>query len=290
MECVGWMLTFKTSVLQICLWALLRMNCFHLNRAILFPKAASREVCQPQLFPSCPGSCWIASNVFQCVLEIPSSEHLESCFIHFQYPEAFIQFVVIYYLFQFFSLELTSHNWASNFWSETFVPRPCYSQLCPEVKIMVGNLTLMFRVGCVQMPAVMQMNSVILSQLQLLNLTELSVTFVGTMKIKMFPPSEVFEELPSEIIYVKWLAYCSSINGGYYCYYSCHQNHRVFLHYKVEWYLLPVCFPFDTHKWLQKRKIDVIKQGSDENASLPSSLSHKLPLESLYLERTPNSY
>lgn len=64
MEGVGWTLTFKASILQICLWVLLRMNCFHWAEPSHSEEQQAREVHQTQLFPSCLQNCWIASNIF----------------------------------------------------------------------------------------------------------------------------------------------------------------------------------------------------------------------------------
>lgn len=124
-EGVGWTVTCKTSILQVCLWAPLRMNYFHGAESFHSQEQWAREVHQPQLLPTCLQNCWIASNVFyffQCVLETPSSGHLESRWIYVQYPEALL--AILYCRFQVCSVQLMLHDWTSNFSSKTFVWDP----------------------------------------------------------------------------------------------------------------------------------------------------------------------
>lgn len=62
-EGVGWTLTFKASILQGCLWALLGMNYFHWVESLHSREQRAVDDHRPQLFSSCPQSCWSASNV-----------------------------------------------------------------------------------------------------------------------------------------------------------------------------------------------------------------------------------
>lgn len=141
MESLGWTLTFQTSVLQVCLWALLRMSCFHLNRPPCPQQRARRGLSATAVFQL----SMELLNCFKCGFSVCSwnstSEHLESALSTFNIPRHVYSWLSPI-IFSNSVLEITR---ASNFWSKTFVPRPCYSQLCPEVEveIMVGNLTLM---------------------------------------------------------------------------------------------------------------------------------------------------
>lgn len=95
------------------------------SRVIPFPRAVSQRGPSTTAVTHLSAellNCFKCFFFFQCVLETPSSGHLESRWIYVQYPEALL--AILYCRFQVCSVQLMLHDWTSNFSSKTFVWDP----------------------------------------------------------------------------------------------------------------------------------------------------------------------
>lgn len=141
-------------------------------------------MCQPQLFPSCPWSSYIASNRFSAfswnlILRTPGFS-LYSLSISWSIYNSWLLSII------FFNSVL--YCWLSIAGLPISEVKPlCWDFAIHNLSQSRDNgweLDYDVRLICVFVPDVMQTNLVILSQL--FNLTKLSVSFISKMKIKIF--------------------------------------------------------------------------------------------------------